>query len=95
MVLQPRSMTVRTFFLLIAFTVALSSCLRDRDEASPQEKKAILKEEKEETQELDIDTEKIRSEDIGVIEEFSPEIYVKFTILYKNESKKWLLLQTC
>lgn len=85
-----RSMIVRTASFLIAITLALSSCSRDREEAKPQEKKAIFEEKKEETQVVDIDSERIREEDIGIIEEFSPELFVKFTILYKNESKKWL-----
>jgi hypothetical protein len=60
------------------------------DEASLQEKKAIVKEKQVEPEEADLKPEKISAEDIGIIEEFSPEIYVKITILYKNESKKWL-----
>ena len=85
-----KSMYVRTASYLLAITLALSTCSRDREVAKPQEKKAIFKEKQEETPLMDIDAEKIREEDIGIIEEFSPEVFVKFTILYKKESKKWL-----
>ena len=82
-------MKVRAVFLLITITFALSSCSQDREEEQP-EKKAIVEEKQEEKQAVDVASETIREENIGIIEEFSPEIYVKFTILYQNESKKWL-----
>jgi hypothetical protein len=93
-------MIVRTTFLLLVVTsimaLALSSCSREKSETEPKMENTLLKKEekseekKKETRTGDAVLEKIEKEDIGIIKELSPELFVKITILYKSKSEKWL-----
>ena len=75
--------------IVLVIMLVMGACSRDKGRAvSPQvtpeeieEKKTPLKKEK--------DTEE-EPYDIGTIEEFTPEIFVRLTILYKKESTRWL-----
>ncbi|HUT65179.1 MAG TPA: hypothetical protein VMZ05_03410 [Spirochaetota bacterium] len=75
--------------IVLVIMLVMGACSRDKGRAvSPQvtpeeieEKKIPLKKEK--------DTEE-EQYDIGTIGEFTPEIFVRLTILYKKESTRWL-----
>ena len=82
--------------IVLVIMLVMGACSRDKGravspqvtpeaspEASPEalEKKIPLKKEK--------DTEE-EQYDIGTIGEFTPEIFVRLTILYKKESTRWL-----
>ena len=82
--------------ILIVFTVIFSCAKVDKAEKSEEN---VLPEEKVDELEKKIDRQNVHlydhdfdqsSKEIGVIKKLSPEIFVKITILYRKENKKWL-----
>jgi uncharacterized protein YfbU (UPF0304 family) len=88
------------FKLLIIFMIffsAASSCTKNRDKVSTEEKPPTEKEtEKKEQVDTGIDKRfyeeefKRVQEELGTIREFNPESFVKITILYKKMTRIWL-----
>jgi hypothetical protein len=91
-------MLIRIFIIFIVTMTVLFSCDRSKREKEPTSSLLTKEEEtglrrKEDLQKDQLEEEynlDFSAEDIGVIQEFTPEIFVKLTILYKNESKKWI-----
>jgi hypothetical protein len=79
--------------IVLVIMLVMGACSRDKGravspevspEASPPvqgEKKTPLKKEKVSEEE---------QYDIGTIEEFTPETFIRLTILYKKESREWI-----
>ncbi len=91
-------MLIRIFIIFVVIMTVLFSCDRGKREKEPTSSLLTKEEEtglrrKEDLQKVKTEEEydlDFSAEDIGAIKEFTPEIFVKLTILYKNESKKWL-----
>jgi len=83
--------------IVLVIMLVIGACSRDKGravsppashEASPQVSPETLEKEKTPLKkEKDAEEEQY---DIGTIEEFTPEIFVRITILYKKESTRWL-----
>ncbi len=91
-----RNMLCRTVILGLSlfFFISCSDKVKKRFEEGDKAQKEFrskphrASEEDEDFTHLIAPTEDVN--DIGVVEELNPEIFVKITILYKRESKKWL-----
>jgi hypothetical protein len=78
--------------VLLIFIVA--DCSKSKKFEQSEKEKNTYQEQDLMEKEKDVDTQsdqrkEIRAEDIGKIHEFNPEVFVKLTILYRRESKKW------
>lgn len=76
------------FFVLLMIAVSCSK--RGEKPLSEEMKDAETKDLSRTEEEYGEEKERIRKSDIGIIDEFTPEIFVKLTILYRKESALWL-----
>lgn len=83
---------IRILFIIAFLELILLSCSKTREKKErgniPLDSSEVQVE-KEEIKIQSLDEKELLKE-IGVIKEFNPEIFVKLTILYRRESKKWL-----
>ena len=92
-------MTFKYFILIIITLFIAHSCTKLKEKKIESEEELFQVEEPyaepevrrergvEETKEKVMD---FSAEDIGIITDFTPEIFVKVTILYNKESKRWI-----
>ena len=76
---------------IIVFTVLflIGACSRDKDRQKPvPETTPEIQLERRDKDKAPPKEEK--GSEIGTIEEFTPEVFVRLTILYRKESSKWL-----
>ncbi len=75
------------FFVLLMTAV---SCAKREDTPLPEEMKDSETEDLPHMEGYGEEKEQIRKSDIEIIDEFTPEIFVKLTILYRKKSALWL-----
>ena len=79
--------------LILIYLVSCGKSKKDTEETTLQEEKGPERTIKEEIARGESGSEseiQYSVEDIGKIESFTPEIFIKITILYRKESSKWI-----
>jgi hypothetical protein len=82
-------MNCRFIIVFIALMTTIS-CAKREDTPLFEKAKEEEKEDLSGIQKYGEEKERIRKSDIGIIDEFTPEIFVKLTILYRQENETWL-----
>lgn len=79
--------------IVLVIMLVIGACSRDKGRAVSPEASQEVSPPAQEKNKTPLKKEKDAEEeqyDIGTIEEFTPEIFVRITILYKKESTRWL-----
>ncbi len=84
--IQNNLVIIMVFVLL----VTVVSCAKREDPSRIEDIKDAETENSTHTGEYAVKRKQIQKDDIGIIDEFTPEIFVKLTILYRRESEIWL-----
>ncbi len=86
-------MFLRSLWIILVVIAILLSCSK-REEGERREEEEEVRKDKEDVVEegvLSSENERMAfKNDIGIIDQFTPELFIKLTILYKRESKRWL-----
>jgi hypothetical protein len=80
--------TVAIFIVMMI--IACEKSRRGFEEPAPKEEEGVEEKEKSTNTQKTESGLDFNAEDIGKIEKFTPEIFVKVTIIYQRESREWI-----
>jgi len=81
------NLVILTVFFLL---VTVVSCAKREAPPHAEDIKDAESDNSTHTTEYGDERKQIQKDDIGIIDEFTPEIFVKLTILYRRESEIWM-----